>query len=93
MQKLQGHQASDSLNKVNNIVLVDSAKTVKSRNNNLQPTSKTQTESVLKKSSAKKSSKMTLVPKERPQTSKLMTQSNKNQAQSKHQQDPRRKPS
>jgi hypothetical protein len=42
MLKLQGHNAGESLSKVNNIVLVDSAKTIKSRNaNNLLPASKT----------------------------------------------------
>lgn len=90
MLKLQGHNAGESLTKVNNIVLVDSAKTVKSRNaNNLIPASKTQTESIIKKSSAKKSTKTTLIPKERPVTSKLISQP---KAQSKPQ-DLRRKPS
>jgi hypothetical protein len=41
MSKLQGHNAKESLTQINNIQLIDSAKTTKSRNPNLNPTSKT----------------------------------------------------
>jgi hypothetical protein len=44
------------MTQINNIQLIDSAKTAKSRNAFMNPSSKTQTESMLKKSSAKKTS-------------------------------------
>jgi hypothetical protein len=63
---------------INNIQLIDSAKTTKSRNTQLGPSSKTQTDTMLKKSSAKKqTSKQTLLHKEmqsRPQTGKQTLQ-------------------
>jgi hypothetical protein len=99
MSKLQGHNAKESLTQINNIQLIDSAKTTKSRNPNLNPTSKTQTESMIKKSSAKKvSQKSTILFKDsRPQTSKpadkLICQAVKKPATASTQQDIRRKPS
>jgi len=66
------------MTQVNNIQLIDSAKTSKSRNTAIGPGSKTQTDTFLKKSSAKKqSSKQTLLQKEmhsRPQTGKQTVQ-------------------
>ena len=50
------HHANDSMAQVSNIHLIDSEKTNKSRNTNLQPNSKTQTERMMqaKKATVKK---------------------------------------